>query len=203
FDHGGAIFSNGPLTVTNATFSGNSAAASGAAIQNVGATSIVTVANSTFSDNSASASGLGGAINNVDILGSVTNSTFSGNNSAAGGGTICNANLDNRVTVTNSILGNSTSGGSCCQPFDELYTDGGHNIDDGDTCGFKGTGCSNTSGTSFCNTPPLLDPAGLAGHGGPTQTIALCAGPGTPASCTGASPAINAGNETICAAPPV
>ena len=50
-----------------------------------------------------------------------------------------------------------------------------------------------TTGTSFCNTTPLLDPAGLASNGGPTQTIALEAG----------SPAINAGNETICAAPPV
>src|SRR2546429_6664050 len=58
-------------------------------------------------------------------------------------------------------------------------------------------GCRNvstkTTGTSFCNTTPLLDPAGLASNGGPAQTIALEAG----------SPAINAGNETICAAPPV
>src|SRR5206468_2546451 len=37
------------------------------------------------------------------------------------------------------------------------------------------------------------DPAGLASNGGPTQTIALEA----------MSPAINAGNETVCAAPPV
>src|SRR5207237_7821027 len=49
------------------------------------------------------------------------------------------------------------------------------------------------TGTSFCNTNPLLDPAGLASNGGPTQTIALEAG----------SPAINAGDEAICAAPPV
>src|SRR5207245_6485308 len=73
-------------------------------------------------------------------------------------------------------------------------TDGGHNIDDGTTCGFTGTGCATTSGTSFCNiTNLLLDPAGLASNGGPTQTIALESG----------SPAINAGDETVCAAPPV
>jgi hypothetical protein len=42
---------------------------------------------------------------------------------------------------------------------------------------------------------PLLGP--LASNGGPTQTHALCTGPGMPdASCTGASPA-------ICANPPV
>src|SRR5439155_20185257 len=61
------------------------------------------------------------------------------------------------------------------------------------TCGFTGTNCASTTGTSFCNTNPLLDPAGLASNGGPTQTIALEAG----------SPAINAGDETVCAAPPV
>ena len=72
-------------------------------------------------------------------------------------------------------------------------TDGGHNIDDGTTCGFAGASCATTTGTSFCNTNPLLDPAGLASNGGPTQTIALEA----------MSPAINAGNETVCAAPPV
>jgi hypothetical protein len=43
------------------------------------------------------------------------------------------------------------------------------------------------------NTNPLRDLAGLANNGGPTQTIALEAG----------SPAINAGDETVCAAPPV
>jgi hypothetical protein len=39
----------------------------------------------------------------------------------------------------------------------------------------------------------MLDPAGLANNGGPTQTIALQVG----------SPAINAGDESVCAAPPV
>jgi len=53
--------------------------------------------------------------------------------------------------------------------------------------------CTAATGTSFCNTNPLLDPAGLASNGGPTQTIAL----------ETMSPAINAGDETVCAAPPV
>src|SRR5207244_6683217 len=72
-------------------------------------------------------------------------------------------------------------------------TDGGHNIADGTTCGFTGAGCATPTGTSFCNTNPQLDLAGLASNGGPTQTIALEAG----------SPAINTGAETVCAAPPL
>src|SRR5439155_829360 len=84
---------------------------------------------------------------------------------------------------------NSTAGSNC----GGTISDGGHNIDEDTSCVFTGTGCTNTSGTSFCNTNPLLDPAGLARNGGPTQTIALEAG----------SRAINAGDETVCAAPPV
>jgi hypothetical protein len=46
---------------------------------------------------------------------------------------------------------------------------------------------------SLSLTYPRLDPAGLQSNGGPTQTIALLPG----------SPAINAGNDAICAAAPV
>jgi len=60
-----------------------------------------------------------------------------------------------------------------------------------------------STGTSFCNTNPVLDPTGLQNNGGPTQTIALCTGTGAPSGCTAASPAINAGDESVCAAPPV
>ena len=60
-------------------------------------------------------------------------------------------------------------------------TDGGNNIEDGDTCGFSET-------TSLSNTDPILDPAGLQDNGGPTQTIALLSG----------SPAIDAGDDTAC-----
>src|SRR5439155_659145 len=155
---GGAISSGG--TVTTCTIPANSATFPSGAIPNPGS---LTVTNSTFSGNSAT---LGGAISNEGTL-----------------------------TVTNSILANSTSGGNCGVPagITAIFTHGGHNIDDATTCGFRGTNCSSTTGTSFCNTNPLLDPAGLASNGGPTQTIALEAG----------SPAINAGDETVCAAPPV
>jgi hypothetical protein len=88
------------------------------------------------------------------------------------------------LTVTNTIVANSPSGGNCASYSTTIITDGGHNIDDDGSCGFSGTSLK---------TNPMLDPAGLADNGGPTQTIALQA----------SSPAINAGDESVCAAPPV
>jgi hypothetical protein len=182
---GGGIRSfDGALTVTNSTFYHNSATAGGGGIWNYNGTLTVIVTNSTFSDNSAV--GGGGGISNGGPL-TVTNSTFSGNSTTGGNGGGINAVLGT-VTVTNTIVANSV-GGNCAGSV----TDGGHNIDDGTTCGFTGTGCTTTTGTSFCSTSPVLDPTGLQNNGGPTQTIALQA----------SSPAINAGDESVCTAPPV
>ncbi len=180
-DGGGLLNNGGTLTVTSSTFSGNSANSYAGGLSNDNGGTL-TVTNSTFSGNSA---GYGGAgiFNNGTLM--VTNSTFSGN-SANGGGIY---SYSGTSTVTNTILANSTSGGNCAGSV----TDGGHNIDDGTTCGFTGNGCANTSGSSFCRANPKLDPAGLASNGGLTQTIALQAG----------SPAVNAGNEPVCAGPPV
>src|SRR5262249_21704080 len=151
------------LTITNSTFSGNSAFSFGGAIFN-GQPGIITVTNSTISGNTAGSVSAGGGIDNQSV------------SQAA-------------LTVINSILAGNT-GGNC---GGAAIIDGGHNIDAGATCGFTGTRCTVTTGTSFCNTNPQPDPAGLANNGGPTQTIALQAG----------SLAINAGDEAICAAPPV
>jgi hypothetical protein len=185
---GGGIDNIGTLTVIDSTFSGNSAGIGGGGIANSGT---LTVANSTFYDNSADGgfpvSRDGGGIANSGTL-TVTNSTFSRNRALDRGGGI--ASSSGPVTITNTIIANSTSGGNC---FYGVVTDGGHNIDDGTTCGFMGAGCTSTGGSSFCNTNPQLDPAGLADNGGPTQTIALLAG----------SPATNAGDESVCAKPPV
>jgi hypothetical protein len=210
--YGSGIQNGGTVTVTNSTFSGNSGSNS---IDSYGT---LTVTNSTFSDNS------GGGIGTIFGTTTVTNSTFSGNSSGIyDGGTVTVTNStfsgnsgsgignysgtltvtnstfsDNSgggiynnewgtVTVTNSILANNAPGGNCSGSITGIY----NNIDDGMTCGF--------TGMNFSNTDPLLDPAGLANNGGPTQTIALCTGAGTPsAGCTGASPAINAGDESVC-----
>ena len=72
---GGGIFNQATLTVTNSTFSGNSAGVYGGGIYNVNGT--VTVVNSTFFNNSAGAYGGGILINSGTVK--VNNSTFSGN----------------------------------------------------------------------------------------------------------------------------
>ena len=170
---GGGIGNSSTLTVTNSTFSGNSADFDGGGI----GSGTGTVTNSTFSGNTASHSGAG--IGNSGTL-TVTNSTLSGNSAGHNGGGIASIGT---LTVTNTIVANSTSGGNC---FGSV-TDGGHNIDDGTRCGFS------TANGSLNNTNPDLDAQGLANNGGVTQTIALEAG----------SPAINAGDQTVCANPPV
>ena len=75
------------------------------------------------------------------------------------------------LTVSNTILANNTAteyGGNCAAvDVDNPTTDGGYNIEDGDTCGFtQDTG-------SLSNTNPILDPSGLQDNGGPTLTIGL------------------------------
>src|SRR5450759_2255420 len=81
---GGGIFNNGTATITNSTFSGNSAAGSfGAGIYTNSGT--LTITNSTISGNSATG-GFGAGVYNT------------------GGGT---------VTLRNTILANNTSGGNC------------------------------------------------------------------------------------------
>ena len=118
---GGAIFNNGPMTITNCTISGNTATTSatlsglGGGIFNYGA---LTVSGSTISNNSAlqgtgtySASG-GGIFNSFIGLSStgvlmVNNSTISGNSAQSEGGGIDNDN--GTITVTNSTVSGSSA----------------------------------------------------------------------------------------------
>jgi hypothetical protein len=185
---GGGILNEGTLTVINSTFTANTATYIGGGIANGGGT--LTVTNSTFTANSASS---GGGILNCGTL-TVTNSTLTGNSAEGGylgGGGIANSNCGPAV-LRNTIVAHSVAGGNC-----EGVTDGGHNLDDGTSCGF------NAANGSLSNTDPQLDPAGLQDNGGPTQTMALCTGPDEPAGCRGASPANHAGDPAVCAAAPV
>ena len=174
---GGAIANgsdsgDGNLTVSNSTFSDNSAT-DGGAIDNADASGSGTtaVSDSTFSGNTASSDG--GAVDNADNSAhgstTVTSSTFSGNGAGGSGGTVDNpGNGDSGpASFGASILVGATSGGEC----GGAVTDLGYNIDDGSTCNF--------SGPSLSNTAADLDPSGLQNNGGPTQTIAL--EPGSPA----------------------
>ena len=203
---GGGIHNEGSLTVTSSTFAGNSGD-DGGGIINFGG---LTVTNSTFNGNTSEFGGgifLSGSqsqftYSSSDIVSlgggrtlSVTNSTFTGNS----GGAIAANSASAPVLLRNTILANNSSPDGNCRlsPGYWLITDGGHNLDDGTSCGFSaGNG-------SLSNTDPQLDPAGLQDNGGPTQTVALCTGVGVPVGCTAVSPAIDAGDETVCAAAPV
>ncbi len=174
-NYGGAIVNAETLTVTGSTFSGNNANYDGGAILN-GDVGALTISNSTFADNIA-VTGQGGAVFNSNV-GTVefVNTTIAGNTTSIGGAV---ANANGTVTVGNVVLADNIAD-NCSGSI----TDGGHNLDDGVSCGFS------TVTASLTGTDPKLNPAGLRDNGGPTQTIALLPD----------SPAIDAGDDVICSA---
>lgn len=196
---GGGIYSNGILTVTNSTFSHNIAQNGGGifidqgtaniinstfinnAATNVGGGIInwlgtVTVANSTFVGNLATQGG--GIYNDVSSL-TLVNSTFSQNSASHGAG-IYNAGI---LDFANNILANSSSGSDCYNEFDAGEIEVGvNNLIE-----------HNADSPNHCGTPALSEDPGLgplADNGGFTQTMALLTD----------SPAIDAGNDSVCPA---
>lgn len=187
--YGGAIYNLGTLTVTNSTFYGNGRHGGGSAIYTFSTPTrfgSVAIANSTFFGNlDGPAPYCAIATPNADAEAvSIVNSTFSGSSGCA---------IGVPAVLRNTVVANDHNGDNCAFAI----TDGGHNLDSGSSCGF------NTENGSLSNTDPRLDPAGLKDNGGPTQTVALCTALDQPTSCTSASPAIDAGDPTVCAAAPV
>ena len=197
---GGGIYNIGDLTVTNTTISGNSGTNGGGI--NTTASGTLAITNSTFSGNSASQSG--GGVYSQSNGASIANSTFSGNSALTKGGGIYNP-FAYTLTVTNStISGNSapaSKGGG-------LYTEGTLNYSNtiiansasGGDCttgalGAIGTNTNNLVEDGSCSSTRSGDPAlqALANNGGPTNTMALLPG----------SPAVDTGDDAICAVPPV
>ena len=198
---GGVMVYDGTLTVANSTFSGNSGSIGGAI---TGYDATMTVSNSTFSMNdaprSAAAAGSGGAIYAEGGTLTVSNSTIHRNSADSSGGGIAGDNA--AITVINSTFFNNTAGlegnslersgsGSMTLKNTILY----NNLP-GSNCGGSITDGGNNLSYSDSTCPgvhrnPLLQT--LNSNGGPTFTMLL--GPG--------SPAIDAGNDIVCAAPPV
>lgn len=174
---GGAIFINlGDVTISDSTFTNNTSDGDGGAIYNQSGT--LSVINSTFSNNSATNFGGGIMIEGGTVT--VINSTISENSANTNGGGIYNQGV---LHLKNTILANSTSGEDCYNSS-------------GDTIATNANNLIETNGTSghMCGTPtssaaPMLAP--LANNGGTTQTFALLA----------ESPAVDAGNDTVCADP--
>ena len=192
------ITNYGRLTLTNGTVSGNIATSYGAILN----TSVATLFNSTVSGNT-SASGPGGGIVNQFGTVTLTNSTVSGNTATSDGGgifnqgtlTLINGTISGNVagsgggilntgtvTLRNTIVGGNTAitGPDCSGTL----TSEGHNLTG------NNAGCVFTRTTGdLVNVDPKLGP--LQDNGGLTFTHALLPG----------SPAIDAGDDTICAAP--
>jgi predicted outer membrane repeat protein len=158
--NGGALANafGGSITVTDSTFSGNSASGGGAIYNNGGP---LEISDSTFAGNSATLAG--GALNNAGSA-ALAATTFSGNSAEAnGGGAIATSGT---LSIGTSIVAAST-GGDCSGT---ITTDNGYNIADDGTCGLS------TSSNDLPSTNPLLDPNGLQSNGGTTETIALDTG---------------------------
>jgi hypothetical protein len=175
---GGGIFDGGPetstLTVTDSTFSGNSATSGGAVCVYGSAAynGYALFVNCTFTGNSATN---GGAIYGLGATGLI-NSTLSGNTaSAAGGGAYMLFQAVNTIIAGNHApSAPDVSGG--------IGEDHGNNLI-GDGSGGSGFVASDLVGTAAQPINPKLGP--LQDNGGPTQTMALLSG----------SPAIDAGNN--------
>ena len=109
---GGAIWNEGTLTVNGGSFEGNTANVAGAIYNAAEAT--LTVDGVTFANNS-SVNNVAGAINNRDGKVAITNSTFTGNDSGTlGGGAIYNASgntgILGTITITDSTFEGNTAG---------------------------------------------------------------------------------------------
>jgi hypothetical protein len=172
--YGGGIRSDGLLTVENSTFTNNNAPGGGGGIAKSG---ILTVTNSTFAGNT---SDVGGGIFSSRGVTSVTNSTLAHNDSIVGGAFYDEDDVA-PVTLNNVIMAFSTGGNIGYLSPVRSTISGGNNLVDDDTM-------SVISGSSNFSEPALLGP--LGNYGGPTQTFPLLPG----------SPAIDAGDDTTCAA---
>jgi hypothetical protein len=193
-DSGGAIATEGTLTVSSSTLTSNSAY-SGGGIYNLYGT--LTVTNSTISSNSASGllSSGGGILNFGTVI--VSNSTISYNSVhssavfSSGGGIDTHSgsslSLQNTIVAGNSISPN-TAGPDISGAVVSTSSYNLIGIGDG-LSGISNGVNGNQIGTPSSPIDPLLAP--LGDYGGPTPTMPLLAG----------SPALDAGDPTQSGSP--
>ena len=177
----GGIFTEGLLTITNSTISGNVSKTFGGGIMNRGG-AVMRLTNSTLSGNSAVE---GGAINN-DINGFIflTNCTITNNSAQRAPGIIT---FSETVEVRNTIIAgndNPDVAGNFISRGNNLIG----SLNDNaivTTSGFTNGVNSDQVGTVASPLDPRLGP--LANNGGPTQTHALLS----------SSTALDAGNNCV------
>jgi len=178
----GGLFNGGnnDTTLTDVTISGNQDTSDpyAAGVENYGTLTLVNV---TVADNVGSGSGAAGGIDNTGTL-TITNSDIVGN---TGSGSETAGGIDpgpdpesDPVDIVNSIVSGNTDSTGSTNCYTAVTTTS-HNIEDGTTCGFTGTGDQES-------TNPDL--GSLASNGGPLETEALLTG----------SPAIQAALKSSC-----
>ncbi|MCB0017993.1 MAG: CSLREA domain-containing protein, partial [Anaerolineales bacterium] len=175
--NGGGVYinSDGVVTITNSTFADNQAATNmstgtvGGAIYNNGT---LTVVNSTLYNNFAHDAG-GGIYNETGTTATLVNNTFAENSAFDAGDTIFNKGT---LHISNNIMAGGEPGKNCDSADGSIATDINNLIENNLNCG-----------TPISTADPNLGL--LQDNGGATETMALL----TP------SPAINAGDDTVCA----
>ena len=166
--------------MSESTFMGNRSSEGGAIFNNAA----LNLSNSTLTGNAPSygVDGLGGAIlNSYSGTLNLVNNTIAGNWASLGGGIYNSGTL----TLTNTIVADSSSGANCAG-IEGGIMDGGHNLEDADTCHFG-------AGGSLTNTNPRLGSApNILLYINPLRVPTLALLPG--------SPAIDAGDDSVCPA---
>lgn len=197
---GGAIHQfSGTITISNSLIENNTASVNGGAIAIQGGNAIIM--NSSIISNMATSAG--GILNNSDVF--INNSTISGNtavgaNAENGGGAIKQLQATNTMTITHSAIANNTAPNQTGR--DGIWQVNGNSlIQQSIVAGNGSANCTVTGGNwngqaynladdascpDFTEADPMLAP--LGNYGGETPTHALRSG----------SPAIDAGNNTLC-----
>jgi hypothetical protein len=129
---GGGIDNQGTITLSNDTFSGDTATAAGGGIDNEAGGSATLSNDTLFSDSGGTD---GGGIDNQGTI-TLSNDTFSGDTATTGGGGIDNE-AGGSATLANSIVNNSPCQGS--------VGDGGYNVESDSTCASGSTDVTNSS----------------------------------------------------------
>jgi hypothetical protein len=182
---GGGISNLGDLTLVDSTLRDNQAGDTAGAIF-LGRGSQLTAANITLSGNQAVNGGgaIADSVLGITTTAAISNATIVQNSSQNGAGGI--DLFSAQVSLANAILAqnNNQSGLSNYEGQAALLISNGHNLEDSADPSFTKSGDKQ-------NTSPLLSPLSL--NGGSTPTHALMLG----------SPAIDAGDSTICSRFPV
>ena len=192
---GGGIANFGTLTVTNSTFSDNGFASGGAGIWNE---ATMTITDSKFSDNRAHA---GSGIENLGTL-TVIDSTFSDNLATDGGG--ISSEQGGRLTVIKStfsgnsaFVGGGILSGETLTVIDSTFSD--------NSAEFGGGGIESDSGimtvinSTFLDNGPFLG-GGILSLGSATVKNTILAGGGAAENCFGVitDAGYNISNDATC-----